>query len=61
MLWHIEIEPVNGQSDHVGERLATEAEELGLAGPWTIRASRGFLVEGDLSEAGTRARRGGGS
>ncbi len=51
MLWHIEIEPVDRHSDHVGERLATEAEELGLAGPWTIRASRGFLVEGDLSEA----------
>ena len=49
MLWHIEIEPFDPHSDHVGERLATEAEELGLAGPWTIRASRGFLVEGDVS------------
>ena len=50
MLWHIEIEPVDGHSDHIGERLATEAEELGLHGPWTIRASRGFLVEGEVSE-----------
>jgi phosphoribosylformylglycinamidine synthase len=50
MLWHIEIEPVGPHSDHVGERLAAEAEELGLAGPWTIRASRGFLVEGEVSE-----------
>ena len=50
MLWHIEIEPVDEHSDHVGERLATEAEELGLPGPWTIRASRGFLVEGVVPE-----------
>ena len=54
MLWHIEIEPAQGHSDHVGERLATEAVELGLAGPWTIRASRGFLVEGAISAAETR-------
>jgi phosphoribosylformylglycinamidine synthase len=49
-LWHIEIEPAPGQADHVGERLALEAVEAGLPGPWTIRASRGFLVEGELSE-----------
>jgi phosphoribosylformylglycinamidine synthase II len=50
MLWHIEIEPADRHSDHVGERLAVEAQELGLPGPWTIRASRGFLVEGEVSE-----------
>ncbi len=50
MLWHIEIQPAEGHSDHVGERLATEAVELGLGGPWTIRASRGFLVEGAIAE-----------
>jgi phosphoribosylformylglycinamidine synthase len=50
MLWHIQIEAAPGQADHVGERLALEAAELGIPGPWTIRASRGFLVEGDLSE-----------
>jgi phosphoribosylformylglycinamidine synthase II len=54
MLWHIEIGPAQGHSDHVGERLATEAVELGLAGPWTIRASRGFLVEGAISEEEVR-------
>ncbi len=54
MLWHIEIQPVDGHSDHVGERLAIEAQELGLRGPWTIRASRGFLVEGGVSEHALR-------
>jgi phosphoribosylformylglycinamidine synthase len=50
MLWHIDIEPAHGQADHVGDRLALEAVEAGLAGPWTIRASRGFLVEGELDK-----------
>ncbi len=54
LLWHIEIEPSEGHADHVGDRLATEAIELGLAGPWSIRASRGFLVEGDVSDEGIR-------
>ncbi len=54
MLWHIEIQPAEGQSDHVGERLAIDAVELGLAGPWTIRASRGFLVEGAIAEEAIR-------
>jgi phosphoribosylformylglycinamidine synthase len=54
MLWHIQIEPAPGHADHVGERLALEAAELGISGPWAIRASRGFLVEGDLSEADIR-------
>jgi phosphoribosylformylglycinamidine synthase len=53
-LWHIEIEPAPGQADHVGERLAHEAGELGLSGPWTIRASRGFLLEGGLSASDAR-------
>ena len=52
MLWHIEIEPAPGHPDHVGERLAHRGRRArALAGPWSIRASRGFLIEGDLSEA----------
>ena len=50
MLWHIDIRPAEGQADHIGGRLATEAVELGIGGPWTIRASRGFLVEGAITE-----------
>ena len=51
MLWHIQIEPAPGHADRLGDRLALEAVESGLAGPWSIRASRGFLIEGEISEA----------
>jgi phosphoribosylformylglycinamidine synthase II len=49
MLWHLVIEPAPGLADRLGERLAVEAIESGLAGPWAIKASRGFLVEGAIS------------
>jgi phosphoribosylformylglycinamidine synthase len=48
MLWHLLIERIPGQADHLGERLAGEAAELGLSGPWSIRTGRGFLVEGAI-------------
>jgi phosphoribosylformylglycinamidine synthase len=51
MLWHIEIEPAAGHVDIQGERLALLALESGLPGPWSIRAARGFLVQGDISHA----------
>jgi phosphoribosylformylglycinamidine synthase len=51
MLWHIQIEPVLGYVDHQGQRLAAEVVELGLKGSWSIRASRGFLIEGGISPA----------
>ena len=51
MLWHIQIEPAPGHADRLGERLALEAVESGLAGPWSIRTSRGFLIEGRSREA----------
>jgi phosphoribosylformylglycinamidine synthase len=51
MLWHIQIEPAPGQADIHGERLALAALESGLAGSWSIRSARGFLVEGDVSSA----------
>jgi len=49
MLWHLEIHPAPGHPDLVGKRLSVEAAESGIPGPWTISASRGFLVEGTLS------------
>lgn len=49
MLWHLRIDPAPGLLDREGARLAGEAADLGLPGPWKIAASRGFLVEGDLS------------
>ncbi len=51
MLWHILIEPAPGRSDRKGELLAVEAAECGLAGVESIRAARGFLVEGQLGRA----------
>ncbi|MFI5457585.1 MAG: phosphoribosylformylglycinamidine synthase subunit PurL [Isosphaerales bacterium] len=51
MLWHIQIEPAPGHVDRLGARLEVEAVESGLAGPWSLRTSRGFLIEGDLSAA----------
>ena len=49
MLWHLDIEPASDQPDSTGLRVAQEAVESGLAGPWRVAASRGFLVEGALS------------
>jgi phosphoribosylformylglycinamidine synthase len=51
MLWHLKIEPAQGQIDTEGRRLAREAIELGLAGPWHIAAGRGFLIEGPNQRA----------
>ena len=49
MLWHLQIDPAAGRVDSEGRHLAADAADLGLAGPWTIAAGRGFLIEGDLS------------
>jgi phosphoribosylformylglycinamidine synthase len=54
MLWHLDIRPAPGQPDAEGRRVAAEAAELGLPGSWHVAASRGFLVEGKLSEADLR-------
>jgi phosphoribosylformylglycinamidine synthase len=49
MLWHLQIDPAEGRTDVEGRRVAADAEELGLSGPWKVSASRGFLIEGALS------------
>ncbi len=49
MLWHLQIDPAPGRDDRAGRQVAADAAELGLPGPWAVAASRGFLVEGDLS------------
>ena len=50
MLWHLEIHPAPGYPDLAGKRLSVEAAESGIPGPWTIAASRGFLIEGTLRQ-----------
>jgi phosphoribosylformylglycinamidine synthase len=49
MLWHLQIEPAPGRPDLEGERIAAEASDRGLPGPWRIATSRGFLVEGPVT------------
>ncbi len=49
MLWHLQIRPAPGRPDVVGGRIASEALEIGLPGPWHVESSRGFLIEGSLS------------
>ena len=51
MLWHLQIDPAGGRADRAGRQVEHDARELGLPGPWSVRASRGFLVEGGLSAA----------
>ncbi len=49
MLWHLQIDPAAGRIDVEGRRVAADAVELGLPGPWHVRASRGFLIEGEIT------------
>jgi phosphoribosylformylglycinamidine synthase II len=55
MLWHLQIDPAEGRADVEGARIAADAADLGLPGPWRIDASRGFLVEGGLSRDDLRS------
>ena len=49
-LWEVDIHPAAGQPDLIGRSLVTQAADLGL-GPIAVHAVRGFLVQGELSEA----------
>jgi phosphoribosylformylglycinamidine synthase II len=51
MLWHLEILPSPARPDPLGQRLEADAIEAGLPGPWSISASRGYLIEGPLSRS----------
>lgn len=53
-LWHVRLDLSPDATDHEGRRVADEARELNLPGPWRVRASRGFLVEGRLTESDAR-------
>jgi phosphoribosylformylglycinamidine synthase len=53
-LWQLRIEPAAGRADLEGKRVAAEAVDLGLPGPFEIEASRGFLIEGPLSRDDVR-------
>lgn len=48
MLWEVDIHPGEGQPDHLGESIASDASELGLGTGVSVRTARGYLIEGDL-------------
>lgn len=50
-LWEIDIRPRSGQPDLEGTAVAADARELRLAQDLQVTAARGFLVEGQLTEA----------
>ncbi|MFO1008329.1 MAG: phosphoribosylformylglycinamidine synthase subunit PurL [Planctomycetaceae bacterium] len=56
MLWEVEIHPIAGEVDREGQRVLAEAQAQGAASIRAIRASRSFLVEGDLDEATVKTR-----
>jgi len=51
LMWHLQIDPAPGSDDRVGARVAADAAELGLGGPWAVLAGRGFLVEGAVDHS----------
>lgn len=53
-LWEIDVFPAAGQDDVAGCALAVEAHDLGLDDQLAITASRGYLLQGDLSEQQVR-------
>jgi phosphoribosylformylglycinamidine synthase len=51
MLWEVDIYPAAGQTDRAAERIASEAHDLGLAGPISVAVAHGYLLEGPLDRA----------
>ena len=56
MLWEVEIHPIAGEVDREGQRVLAESQAQGAGSIRAIRASRSFLVEGDLDEATVKTR-----
>ncbi|HVA46733.1 MAG TPA: phosphoribosylformylglycinamidine synthase subunit PurL [Pirellulales bacterium] len=54
MLWEVDIYPAADQPDLVGQRVAADAADLGLAERLAVCAGHGYLLEGELSEADAR-------
>jgi phosphoribosylformylglycinamidine synthase len=49
MLWEIDVYPAPDELNRLGQKVAAEAAELGIAPSLQITAARGFLIEGKLS------------
>jgi phosphoribosylformylglycinamidine synthase len=50
-LWEVDIYPADGQPDPAAKAVAASAADLGLASKLLVHAARGYLLEGELSEA----------
>ncbi|MFH1264851.1 MAG: phosphoribosylformylglycinamidine synthase, partial [Planctomycetota bacterium] len=51
MLWEIDIYPATGQPDLIGDQVAADTADLGLATNLAVRAARGYLIQGALDHA----------
>ena len=50
VLWQIEIRPDHGQPDRLARNILADAIDLGLPSSIQLRSTRGFLIQGTLSE-----------
>jgi len=48
MLWEIDIYPAEGQPDLIGDQVAGDTADLGLAENLAVTAARGYLVQASL-------------
>ncbi|MCH2114424.1 MAG: phosphoribosylformylglycinamidine synthase subunit PurL [Pirellulales bacterium] len=51
MLWEIDIHPQNSHPDREGQRVASQAHEMGIAQSLEVRSARGFLIESGSLDA----------
>ncbi len=51
MLWEVDIYPAKGQPDLGAEQVAASAAHLGVAEGLTVASARGYLIQGDLTQA----------
>jgi phosphoribosylformylglycinamidine (FGAM) synthase-like enzyme/phosphoribosylformylglycinamidine (FGAM) synthase PurS component len=51
MLWEVDIHPAEGQTDLTADQVAAAAAELGINRDLAVSSARGFLIQGDLSQA----------
>ncbi len=47
-LWEVDIYPAEGLPDQAGRQAESEAADLGLTTAVSVRAARGYLIQGDL-------------
>jgi phosphoribosylformylglycinamidine synthase len=51
MLWEVDIYPAEGEIDRTAQRIAADAVDLGLGQGISLRAARGYLLQGEFQSA----------